>query len=617
MPSGLRRKEEITPKNRAPIQDPGNDPGVQGLAGPDRERQVGPCVPNAANFSLRDARFRYRVTILERAVDPAALESLVLWAGIERDVLGQGAAEIAARTGFRVREVAGTPYILCPVPSLHDPKRGVESGFAVDVNRHRFAVHAYMHDRAADEYFIASKLARRACRPLAVPAKSIGKIRALANEVSAVLFVNSIVADAAAGSDAPQGQFASDPYAQLVDCLASVTGPRWINRAAIGRRFERVMGLLETLDAAHPLHENNKRRAFLGLVRFLYGDTRFVTGHKFPRFLEPAAIKRHEGAIRAYVESAEFLRFLEGCGYLESPVGGLLELFARGGLRISGEFGTHLIDFIQERAVRNSYSPGLEDVVEVGRHPDYATLYQRAAGLAADRLGPNHETTKQLRAHLEACKLSIERHAGASGKEYEARLQAMVDVVSKAGAECIPFDQVDVMGVPDKAIGIVLDGIDSMADRPEAALAIGDASKWFRLGRVFDNVSTKPDAAFCYKAAIAHRPSHSLAWYNLHIAYDDAGDFIEARRCVDIALRENPFNPHAWNALGVFERNAGKFAEAELCFRTSLSLKEDIEADPAVVETRVSPRLWEIVEDNLHRLPDKEPERRDAQSPPR
>nr|MDO8088719.1 tetratricopeptide repeat protein [Candidatus Sigynarchaeum springense] len=602
---------------RTPDRDPGGVPGSFGRAQPKREREITPggngaapgidLVARGKNVQGRTPtpRERYLETLLEKAVNPKVLETIKISAGLERVIIGTGAAEIARRSCFRVQEIAGTPYILCPVPALYDKKYCIESGFAVDVNNRHFIVHTYMHDRIANKSLIVARLSHRACRPIAVGVKSYGKIKAIANVMSAIFFVNSLVADAAAGSTRESRFFETNPYSQLIDCLARITESRWINRAAIDKKFDKIMGLFENLDASDPFHRNNKLRAFLYLARFIFGGTDTVTNDRFSRFLEPATIKRHEGAIHTYVESAEFLRFVSGCGFFKSPLKCVLELFSKGGIRISKEFGTCIIDFLRERAAAKFNLLGLEDVIDIGRHPDYVTLYQHAASIAEERLGSNHATTTQLKAHLVACKLALERQTSTPGKDWEARFKAQIEVVSRAGAESIPFDEVEVKGVPNKAIGIVLDGIDSMADHPEVASRIADASTWFRLGRVFDNISIKPDAAFCYRAAIAHRPNHSLAWYNLHIAYDDAGEFKEARRCVEIALRANPMNPHAWNALGVFERNAGRFIEANLCYHTSLSLKQDIEKDPTIVETRVSSQFWDIVENNIFRLPEK------------
>ena len=59
------------------------------------------------------------------------------------------------------------------------------------------------------------------------------------------------------------------------------------------------------------------------------------------------------------------------------------------------------------------------------------------------------------------------------------------------------------------------------------------------------------------------------------------------------------------NALGIFEENADRVKEAELCYRTSLSLRKDLEEDPALVPTRISASLWEFVQNNLKQLLDK------------
>ncbi|MEX2680984.1 MAG: hypothetical protein Q6373_005250, partial [Candidatus Sigynarchaeota archaeon] len=46
----------------------------------------------------------------------------------------------------------------------------------------------------------------------------------------------------------------------------------------------------------------------------------------------------------------------------------------------------------------------------------------------------------------------------------------------------------------------------------------------------------------------------------------------------------------------------GHIDEAETCYRTSMSLKRDIEADPTLIETRISSSFWESIEDDLRRF---------------
>ncbi|MBN2150692.1 MAG: tetratricopeptide repeat protein [Candidatus Lokiarchaeota archaeon] len=553
------------------------------------------------------SRAAYLGSILAMAVDPRVVGDAMRAAGIERPAIMAGAAEIAGRAGFRVQEVAGTPYILCPVPALYDGKRGIESGFAVDVDQDYFAVHAYMNAQVAKQALLLPKLARWVCGPIAVEAPDyagVGDgIKAVANEVSAALFVNSLVARVAAAEANPRGTSFDDlRYDQLLGRLAGVTDPRWISHAAIGRRFEQVMGQFEKLDAGDPMYKNDELRTFVNMARCIFGAPDADGSRRLSRYLEPGAIKPHEATIRSHVEKADFVRFLFDQGSLDSPLRGLLEVFSRGGLRVSRNFATCILDILQARAADEGDVAGMEDFVGIGRHPDYVAVYGRAARMAGSMLGPGHVATKLLDANLEACKLGLDRQASDAIKGHDARFQAELEAVARSGSERIPFDQVEATRVSAVALGVVLDGIDSMGQRPEAARGIADAPTWFRLGRVLDRLKARPDAAFCYRAAIVHQPHHAIAWYNLHIFHEEAGDPHDARRCVEIALKENPFNPGAWGALGSFEEDAGRLAEAEVCFRTAVSLKRDIEADPALVETRISESFWEGVVDGLRRF---------------
>ena len=547
------------------------------------------------------SRTSYLESILKMAVDPRALKEVMSAAGFERSTIMTGATEIASRSRFRVQEIAGTQYILCPVPSLYDEEYNIESGFAIDVDQDHFSVHGYMHDRAECQSIIGSKLAHWAYRPVVIDAINYDdvtdEIKEVANEISTMYLVNSLVADAAAESAPQMGIFDDKLHSQLLDCLVRIEGPRWINRAAIGKKFEQIMGLFKNLDASDPFYRNNKLRAFVSLALCIFGAPEADMSQRYTCYLRPGIIKFHEGTIRAYIESADFLRFLSNCRFFESPLKGLFEIFSIGGLRVSKEFAAIVLDFIEERKIT-----GLEYIAGIGRHPDYVTVYQRAARMARGCLGSKHPATKLINTYHEACKLRLERQAGVHRHNYEDQFKVELERVSRAGSENIPFDQVDVIGVPDNSIGIVLDGIDSMANHPDAARGIGDASTWFRLGRFFDRLRSRPDAVFSYKAAIVHKPGHAIAWYNLHIAHEEAGNFKESRRCVEIALRENPFNPGAWVALGSFEEFLGYVAEAETCFRTAVSLKRDIDADPTLVETRISASFWEGVEDGLRQF---------------
>jgi hypothetical protein len=300
---------------------------------------------------IEDPRIAALKSVLRRAVDPEALKDAMVNFGFEKSIFNTEAESTAHYSCFRVQVIDGTPYIICPVPFLYDEMRRIEAGFAVDVDQDHFSVFAYMHDYAKKESIVLSKLPHCVHRAINLDAADYNSIsdevKEVSNEMSAMFFINSLVADLSIEGSAPIEFFDDKLYLQLLNRFVKVTDPRWFNHAAIGKKFDQLMRQFETLDVDDPFFQNNKLRAQTNIAQFLFGISDLVTANCFAHFLDSSAIQQHASTIHAYLETTEFLEFLfDFKGFSHYKVPALLELFTRGRLEVSKEYALRLFDYV-------------------------------------------------------------------------------------------------------------------------------------------------------------------------------------------------------------------------------------------------------------------------------
>lgn len=593
--------------SRPAIPEPHVDqPEIPRSANPaasDRQQDAEALAALQKGLLSRDAYLR---TVLHRAVDPDALKEVMNDVGIEKTIINTDSASTAQHSCFRVEAIAGAWYILCPVPFLYDEARGIEGGFAVDVDQDHFNVYAYMHNYTSHESIVLSKLPHCVHRAIALDAKDYSsvsdEVKGISNEASAIFFVNSLIADITVENDSPVEFFDDKLYLQLLNRFVKISEPRWINRAAIERKFEQIMIQFKKLDADDPFYANNKLRVFTNLVQFMLGVSDLVKSPSYVRYLEPSTIKKHEGRIRAYLESREFVDFYFGFRwYAKVYLQLLLELFKRGGIKVSAEFSGYIFDHLHERFTKENKLEKLADLTELGREADVLPIYQRAASITEAAFGPDHPTTKAFKVNIDACEKRLARQASGS-KELERLFVVKMEAISHTGAERIAYDLIDVSQITAEDVDILKDGIALLQQRQDMGLGIADASTWFRLGRVLDKLECEPEAAYCYQVTVAHRPTYSLAWYNFGAQFLRNGDCGVAKRYMNIAIETNQHNPHAWDGLGHIMEQETNYALAEQYYRKSLALRQEIDANPALVETSIAPSFWEIPEKNLARV---------------
>ena len=560
--------------------------------------------PSSDSTKEREIRLAKLEAILMDAVDTDALKKILADFGFEQTIINKDAVATAYHAMFRQDEIDGTPYILCPVPFLYDEKRQMEAGFAIDVDQDHFSVFAYLHDYLKNRSLVVSKLPHCVYRAIAIDAYDYSsvydEIKALSNELSAKFFINSLATDLAVHSGSPIEFFDDKLYLQLLNRFVKVSDPSWINHVVIEKKFNQLMAQFDQLDVNEDFYQNNKLRVYINITQYLSGVSDLVSSNYFARYLERNAIRKHEHVIHAYLESKDFLQFfLTFKSNYMAQLQSLLLLYARGGLKISLDFSTNILDAIYKRAATDNKLLELLNFIALHDIEGEITLYQRAAIIAEASVGPDHPETKAIKSKVEEFEKLIARRSNITWNDIEATFNRKMEAISWAAAENIPFDYIDLSRVSKEDIVTVQDGIALLREQRYKVAKIATASTWFRLGRLFDKMECTRDSAFCYQAAIMHCPNHSLAHSNQGIQYEKIGDSEGAKKLYKRANKTNPYNPHGLNGLGAILEAENRIVEAEKCYRKALSLKKVIETNPALVETRIAPAYWDTVKKNL------------------
>nr|MDO8117226.1 hypothetical protein [Candidatus Sigynarchaeota archaeon] len=265
-------------------------------------------------FLVAPERIAFLKGILAKAVDVEELKKIMGAMGFERTIVVTNQDELAFYLGIRIQVIQNMAYILCPVHFLYDPGTGTETGFAIDVDQDHFSVYAYMFKPGRNEYRVLSSLPHCVHRAIALDAKTLEEVGnekvEVANEASAIFFINSLIADLTSDVDSPAEFFDDKLYLQILNRLVTIKEPSWVNLTAITNKFDQLMKQLETLDKDDQLYANNKRRVFLNIVQFFFGIPDLVQSRGFLNHLNPRTLQKHERTIRKHLETKEFIDFI-------------------------------------------------------------------------------------------------------------------------------------------------------------------------------------------------------------------------------------------------------------------------------------------------------------------
>ncbi len=231
--------------------------------------------------------------VLEAAVNPEAVAEILRVFHIEATILNKDPEKVAFNANFRICDIDGLEYILCPVPFLFDDEHGFEVGFAVDVDEDYFLVKPYIINVKNGKSIILAQLPHCVHAAITIDADSYDRIDneviATSNKASAIFFVTNLINDLAVGIDSPVEFFDDSLYLQLLNrityddgtCVRDITGREtWNSGKWCSLKFRHVMAQYDTLDPKSPFHENNVLRLDQHLHQLMFGfeDTLHASG---------------------------------------------------------------------------------------------------------------------------------------------------------------------------------------------------------------------------------------------------------------------------------------------------------------------------------------------------
>ena len=233
----------------------------------------------------KKAKKRLLTSILEQSVKPEAIQEILRLFHVEKTLAIDDPCKIASWANYRVDEIDHQNYILCPVPFLHDPKTGIEVGFAIDVDVDSFMVYPYLHDEARKRSIVLDNLPHCVHAAIVMDARDYSLLNSeaveMSNEASAIFFITNLINDIAVGLDSPVEFFDNRLYLQL---LLRLTGQRitgWETRRLAALRFKHLVRQYQELDTTSDMYENNVQRVLLYMDLFLFGDLEVNFGGSF------------------------------------------------------------------------------------------------------------------------------------------------------------------------------------------------------------------------------------------------------------------------------------------------------------------------------------------------
>lgn len=78
-----------------------------------------------------------------------------------------------------------------------------------------------------------------------------------------------------------------------------------------------------------------------------------------------------------------------------------------------------------------------------------------------------------------------------------------------------------------------------------------DATVWFNLGYVCDQLGRTDEAGEAFREAVGHRPRFDQAWYGLGVTLARSGRHREAAEALEQAAKLQPMNGQAWYQLAL------------------------------------------------------------------
>ncbi len=232
-------------------------------------------------------------SIVARALDPESIASLVQQFAVEKTLGMPGLTSHARDARVRIQSLAGTPYILCPVPPLFDETRGIETGFALDVDQDHFDVYPFMCSHESGEHIILSRLPHCVVRAIKVDAGSYqaidDKLKEVANESSAILFISNLYTELGVGLDSPVEFFDDRLFQQLIGKVLSVKEGKWVNYRIVSLRFNQLIRQLDMLDEGSTSYAENKQRVIANLAHFVFETTRIIRIEDLLASVDPEA----------------------------------------------------------------------------------------------------------------------------------------------------------------------------------------------------------------------------------------------------------------------------------------------------------------------------------------
>jgi hypothetical protein len=226
-----------------------------------------------------DERHGFLESIVARAVDTDSIAGILEQFEVERSISAPEVATWARQSSVRVHNVNGTEYIFCPVPLFYDEERGVEIGFAIDVDQDHFDVYPYLF-KGSNEYTILTKLPHCVVRAIKIDATSYEEVtdtlKDVANESSAILFISNLYTELEAGARSPVEFFDDGLFQQLLTRVLGIKGATAASNRLITIRFDQLLRQLDGLDESMPSFKERRARALVGLGRFLFDTVRVV-----------------------------------------------------------------------------------------------------------------------------------------------------------------------------------------------------------------------------------------------------------------------------------------------------------------------------------------------------